>query len=153
MGFKFTGISLPFGGVSWELGETKEEKALALLDFLSGQRILFNSCDIQCGKCHEFSNKSVIKIKEVINNQLINIPNENDYKSCLRQMREACNNYLNEPVCQKLIIHMPYSDIKLLCPVSKYRKDMAYHMRVITHMYSIEVNDDLHRVFCKNGLL
>jgi hypothetical protein len=153
MGFKITGIDTPFGGFSWELGQTKKEKAIALLDFLTGQRILFNSCDVPCDNCQEYSNRSVIKIKDFVNNQISDIGNENDYKNCLRQIRDICNNYLNEPICQKLLIYIPNSNMKVLCPVAKYRKDIAYHMRIVTSMFRIKINNDLHRVFCINGLL
>lgn len=153
MGLKFTGFDTPIGGVSWEYTKSDRVLAKSLLDFFSGQRILFVSCDTEGGNCQEYSKKSVLKMKEKINTQLESIVDEDDYKRCLRQMRNICNDFLSEPICQKLLICTPHCNTKALCPVGKFRKDIAYYLFTIVSIFNIDMDNDILRVLCSNGIL
>jgi hypothetical protein len=151
MRFRINGISTPWGGVSWEIKESDKNNAISLIDFLSGQRILRNSCEEGCKNCSEYSPKSVSKIKDLINQQIMKITEKSEYKIGLIEMREICNNFLNNSDCQKLLHSMLGFSNKKSCPVLKYRKDIAEIIINIITTFKLEIDSYMFFVLESNG--
>ena len=153
MKYRLTGISTPLGGLSWEYTKTSKKNAQELVDILCGHRVLFNSCQLGCDRCTEFTSKSVLKMKEILTQKLTEISEDDELKSCVRQMRQACNDFLNEKICVKLLINIPHSINKEFCPIIKLRKDITYYLKIIVNMYGFKENMDLILIFTSNKLL
>lgn len=93
MGIKITGISVPFGGVSWEYTEPEQKGIQDLFFYLESKRILTNPMDMEI---KEWCEQSAIEIK----NTLVSVFSKADYPqdtiTCIRSMMNACNVFLDD---------------------------------------------------------
>jgi hypothetical protein len=92
MKYKITGISTPFGGISWDENKSKVQKYEYLFIFLSSKRILINPIEMEIP---EQCVTSVLDIKKTIVEFSRNIQQIEFDKSVLSHMMNACNIYLD----------------------------------------------------------
>ncbi len=92
MKYELNGLSLPFGGISWNKTTSTKDKFSYLLFYLESKRILINPIEMEK---KEWCIESVLEIKQ----QLISIVADSNLKSrdidIIRNMIEACNDYLD----------------------------------------------------------
>lgn len=92
MKYELNGISLPFGGISWNKAKSKKDIFSFLLIYLESKRILVNPIEMEK---KEWCMESVLEIKK----QLVTITEKTDFKkddlAIIRNMIEACNQYLD----------------------------------------------------------
>lgn len=106
MKHELNGISLPFGGISWDNNTTAKDRFRYLLLFLESKRILTNPMYMELKEeCIE----SVLEIKQA----LVSITKDVDFGESdidiVRSLIAACNDYLNT-VCTDSILHLIYKD-------------------------------------------
>lgn len=99
MKYEFNGVSTPFGGISWNKSNSVKDKFSFLLIYLESKRILVNPIEMEK---KEWCIESVLEMKQ----QLISITENSVFKkddlSIIRNMIEACNNYLDTVSCLNL---------------------------------------------------
>ncbi len=106
MKHELNGISLPFGGISWDNNTTAKDRFRYLLLFLESKRILTNPIYMELKEeCIE----SVLEIKQT----LVSITKDVDFGEVdldiVRSLIAACNDYL-DTVRSDSIPHLIYKD-------------------------------------------
>lgn len=92
MGIKITGVSTPFGGISWEYNENEKSAIRKLFIFLESKRLLVDPISMEFpDQCAQ----SAIEIKHFIVELLIGSPFSSETEKCLSSMINECNDYLN----------------------------------------------------------
>ncbi|MFR9707918.1 DUF6650 family protein [Paenibacillus sp. MB22_1] len=93
MGIKITGISAPFGGLSWEITESERQGIEKLFYFLEAKRLLTNPIEMEMP---EQCATSTIENKNFIVVLLGDRAFSDATKTILRSMTDACNTFLDE---------------------------------------------------------
>lgn len=93
MGIKVTGLSTPFGGISWEYTEAEKKGVEELFFFLETKRILVNPIEMEI---KQWCIKSAIEIKEKITELYSKYNFSNHATDCMRSMVNACNDFLDK---------------------------------------------------------
>ena len=93
MGIKVTGLSTPFGGISWEYTEAEKKGVQELFFFLETKRILVNPIEMEI---KQWCIKSAIEIKEKITELHFKYNFSNHTTDCMRSMIDACNDFLDK---------------------------------------------------------
>lgn len=92
MKYEFSGISTPFGGISWNKTNSVKDKFSFLLVYFESKRILVNPIEMEK---KEWCIESVLEMKK----QLVSITEDTAFKkedlSIIRNMIKACNHYLD----------------------------------------------------------
>lgn len=93
MKYRFTGISVPFGGVSWDKDVSEKDRIGYLFFYLGSKRILTDPIQMEIpSECAE----SVLEIKRTITGIVQDVEFSNENLELLRQMIAACNKYLDD---------------------------------------------------------
>lgn len=92
MGIKITGISTPFGGLSWEVTDSEKDGIKKLFYFLEGRRLLVNPSYLEVT---EECAMSAIEIKNFITHLLGEYKFSTAPETVLRDMVNTCNSYLD----------------------------------------------------------
>lgn len=140
MKHELNGISLPFGGISWDNNTTAKDRFRYLLLFLESKRILVNPMYMELKEeCIE----SVMEIKQT----LVSITKDVDFGEMdidiVRSLIAACNDYL-DTVRSDSIPHLIYKDgyswvdAMFDGAMKKFRKDFEDGIK------RIEENHGLH---------
>ena len=88
---RLTGISTPFGGVSWVAPEAEVAVARRVIRFLEDRHVLYNPSELeQPLHCVD----SVIEIRRFLTAELGNLP-EDDLAAQLGALRTACRKFLD----------------------------------------------------------
>jgi hypothetical protein len=93
MKYRLTGISSPYGGVSWEKATSPTDRFKYLFLFLESKRILVNPIEMEIkDQCL----RSVLEIRQA----LVEVTKDVDFPDAdigdVRQMINACNAYLDD---------------------------------------------------------
>lgn len=140
MKHELNGISLPFGGISWDNNTTAKDRFRYLLLFLESKRILTNSMYMELKEeCIE----SVLEIKQT----LVSITKDVDFREddidIVRSLVAACNDYLNT-VRSDSIPHLIYkdgyswADAMFDSAMKKFRKEFAESIKQIEEKYKLQ---------------
>lgn len=153
MGIKFNGISTPFGGVSWEYTEVKnqeEYEAIQLLFiFLEGKRLITlpysrnNKIDIVKDK--EWCSLSVINLKGEIFSIISKYTLPLELINELQSMINHCNSLLEG--IESLNLHkITINDIsenrdEFLELIDNFKQSIFPHIKSLSKKYSIEFKE------------
>jgi len=88
-----TGISTPFGGVSWKPPETERGVVRKLLVFLEDRRALYNPYDIEMPV---YVDRSIIEIRHKLTEILESLDEKSEASQHIHAMRAACRKFLNQ---------------------------------------------------------
>ena len=93
VGKRVTGVSTPFGGVSWETVPDVEKEVLTrLVAFLEDRRVLYNPSEVEVpDHCVE----SVLRIREVLVDLAGRLDRTSELAATLRHMAGACRGFLD----------------------------------------------------------
>lgn len=139
MKHEINGISLPFGGISWDNNTTAKDRFRYLLLFLESKRILTNPMYMELKEeCIE----SVLEIKQT----LVPITKDVDFGDkdvdIVRSLVSACNDYL-DTVRSDSIPHPIYkdgyswADAMFDSAMKKFRKEFADGIKRIEDKYGL----------------
>lgn len=93
MKYRFTGVSVPFDGISWDKDVSEKDRIGYLFFYLGSKRILTNPIQMEIpSECAE----SVLEIKRTITGIVQDVEFSNENLELLRQMIAACNKYLDD---------------------------------------------------------
>jgi hypothetical protein len=93
LGIRITGVSIAFGGLSWEITENDKRGIEKLFYFLETKRLLINPIEMELP---EQCAASAIEIKNYIATLLGQYQFSNAPKVVLKSMGDACNMFLDE---------------------------------------------------------
>lgn len=140
MKHELNGISLPFGGISWDNNTTAKDRFRYLLLFLESKRILTNPTYMELKEeCIE----SVLEIKQT----LVSITKDVDFGEAdteiVRSLIAACNDYLDtvrSDSIPRLIYKDGYSwaDAMFDSAMKKFRKQFAENIKQIEAKYKLQ---------------
>ena len=145
MKYELNGISLPFGGISWNKTKSKKDIFSFLLIYLESKRILINPIEMEK---KEWCMESVLEIKK----QLVAITEKADFKkddlAIIRNMIEACNQYLDAVSKMDLpfIIYKSqeskgmWSDLNFDNAMKRFRKSFKNEISAIEKRYRLSFN-------------
>lgn len=88
---RLTGLSTPFGGVSWEVHEDDATVARRIIRFLEDRRVLYKAFDLE-QRTHCI--QSVLEIRRFLTTELGTLGN-GDLASKLAAIRTACRKFLD----------------------------------------------------------
>lgn len=142
MKHELNGISLPFGGISWDNNTTAKDRFRYLLLFLESKRILTNPMYMELKEeCIE----SVLEIKQT----LVSITKDVDFGetdiNIVRSLIAACNDYL-DTVRSDSIPHLIYkdgyswADAAFDTAMKKFRKAFKNGITQIEDEYKLRYN-------------
>lgn len=142
MKHELNGISLPFGGISWDNNTTAKDRFRYLLLFLESKRILTNPMYMELKEeCIE----SVLEIKQT----LVSITKDVDFGetdiNIVRSLIAACNDYL-DTVRSDSIPHLIYkdgyswTDAAFDTAMKKFRKAFKNGITQIEDEYKLRYN-------------
>ena len=93
MEFRLNGISVPFGGISWDKDVSEKDRIKHLFFYLESKRILTNPIEMEiANQCVE----AVLEIKNMLISITQDVEFSNENIELLRQMINACNKYLDD---------------------------------------------------------
>jgi hypothetical protein len=93
VGQRLTGVSTPFGGVSWESVPNVEAEVLGrLVTFFEDRRVLYDPTEVEVpSRCID----SVLRIREVLVDLAGRLPRDSQVGAILRAMAGACRGFLD----------------------------------------------------------
>lgn len=140
MKHELNGISLPFGGISWDNNTTAKDRFRYLLLFLESKRILVNPMYMEL---KEECIDSVLEIKQT----LVSITKDVDFGEkdidIVRSLIVACNDYL-DTVRSDSIPHLIYkdgyswADTMFDSAMMKFRKEFSDSIKQIERTYKLQ---------------
>jgi hypothetical protein len=148
---RLTGISTPFGGVSFA-PPTESERAAAhhVITFLEDRRVLYNPLELDSGRDH------VLASVQEIRRELIRVARDHDREnalgSALRAMAAACRKFLDEatvaryreiPVMGQQTFFHPNIPIIWNSALGELRGVMGIHIAELASHYDVDVADEL----------
>lgn len=90
---QLTGVSTPFGGVSWETVPDLEKEVLSrLMPFLEDRRVLYNPTEVEIP---EHCLDSVMQIRRFLVAEAGRLPAGSELAGTLRHMAGACRGFLD----------------------------------------------------------
>lgn len=92
MKYEITGVSVPFGGISWNKKETGKEMFMRLFLYLESKRILVNPIEMEN---KDWCIESVLEIKSTLGSIANGVSLSAFDLQTLRNLIEICNCYLN----------------------------------------------------------
>lgn len=149
MKHELNGISLPFGGISWDNNTTAKDRFRYLLLFLESKRILINPMYMEL---KEECIDSVLEIKQT----LVSITKDVDFGEAdidiLRSLIAACNDYL-DTVRSDSIPHLIYkdghswADATFEAAMKKFREAFKNGIRKIEEEYELSYKGKISDIF------
>lgn len=144
--FKLTGVSTPFGGLSWEVTDSEKRVIQKLFYFLESKRILTNPASM------ELANQCIIsalEIKGFIVNLLGDFHFSKATETVLKNMCDACNSFL-DGLNQKERAHIIYKnghgdwcDNDFSAIMKSFRSVFRTNIQVLKEHFNIVFSKDI----------
>lgn len=132
---RITGISIPLFGVSWNPPESEREVIRELIIFLEDRRALYNDF------AHELDDEvsqSVFAIRSECTAALKRLPEASEATSCLKAMRAACREYLDNSRAKSF--SGPFS---FMTELGKLRAMIGVQVAHLAVKYGIDIDGEL----------
>lgn len=129
---RLTGISTPFGGLSWEYQEPYRKLAERLITFLEDRRVITDRqghAGVLLSSSLPYTIKSVRQIRDRLREDLEKIDRTSKFAESMRAMQKACRRLLDNAEGET------YSAAVL----DEFRKVMAEHMLRIAAAYGFSI--------------
>ena len=146
MKYELNGISTSFGGISWNKTNSVKDKFSSLLLYLESKRILVNPIEMEK---KEWCVESVLEIKK----HLVSITGDTVFKkddlSIIRNMIEACNQYLDTVSSMNLPniifknneIEGTWEDLNFDKSMKQFRRSFKQEIETIEKCYHLSFNN------------
>lgn len=135
---RITGISIPVFGVSWTAPESERQIVRETFLFLEDRRALYN--DYAHELDHEVS-QSVLEIRAELTAALKRLPEYSNAVSCLKAMRAACRDYLDNARPRRS--GGPFS---FMAELGRLRAMIGVQVAYLAVKYGIDIDGELARV-------
>jgi hypothetical protein len=147
---RISGISTPFGGVSWTPTVLEAEVARRVVRLLENQRVLFSTANHQVPP--EYSATAVRRLRQNLNDELQQVANERaPLAVAVRAMLKECRRFAT--LCESMGVEAePGGNRALLSQrqqaeymrgLERLRESFANNVRLVSDTYDVEVHDEL----------
>lgn len=145
MGIKFTGISTPVAGLSWELTKTDKEVAQQVVTFLEDRRVLFGDRHMEDELlCY----RSAGAIRAFLTEQMQILKKNSPLRHSLGMMRAACRVFMDrgEPGGSGFERRFAYGPDGFGYALGDMRTAIGVQLAVILSQFPLEVEESLLRI-------
>jgi hypothetical protein len=147
---RITGISTPWGGLSWKPTESEHNLARQTLIFLDDRRVLFAPDALEVPThCVE----SIIMIGEFLIGMLGQLPADSNLLASLKTMRSACRKFLqtiDAPHPDHLVRHASerghWASWSFYSALGELRGVFGISLALMCEQYDLEPEPDLARI-------
>jgi hypothetical protein len=147
---RITGVSTPFGGVSWTPTVLEAEVARRVVRLLENQRVLFSVTNVQVPP--EYGAGAVRRLRENLNEELQQVANdEAPLAVALRAMLKECRRFA--ALCESIGVDAERGGNGALLSqrqhaeyvggLERLRESFAKNVRLVSDAYGVEVHDEL----------
>ncbi len=143
---RLTGISTPFGGVSWQPAELEIAAARRVIAFLEDRRVLYEPGELeQPSHCV----RSVIEIRHYLSDELGRLGSGAEIAASLRAMRAACRKFLDRVGTDgERVVHFAndfghYASWTFYSALGEMRGTFGVHVAKIAAAFQLDVEDQL----------
>ena len=142
---KLTGISTPFGGLSWQSSETERKIAKRVINFLEDRRILYNPGELELPQ-HCIS--SVVEIRHFLTEKIAELGEDSELVKNLKTMRLACRKFLDsaqpfERDHKLPLTHVDYNVLVFCSALGEMRGTFGMCLAQILLSYELDIEEDL----------
>lgn len=146
---KLTGISTPFGGLSWDKSICEKDRIIFLFTYFESKRILFNPAEMEN---KEWCIKSILEIKGSLVEITKDIKISAKTLDVINNMIDTCNHYLDNVSTYELhgiIYKNGTSNVELSFyrAMNKFRDDMKKAIENFEQMYNIKFRKELPKAW------
>lgn len=145
VGIKFTGISTPVAGVSWELTKTDKDVAQQVVTFLEDRRLLFGERHMEDELlCY----RSAGAIRAFLTEQMQGLKKGSPLRYSLGKMRAACRKFMDrgEPGGRGFERRFEYGPDSFGYALGDLRTAIGLQLAVILSQFSLEAEEDLLQI-------
>ena len=146
MKYRLTGISVPFGGLSWDQNTTAKDRFQYLLIYLESKRILVNPCEMELKKeCVQ----STLEIKHTLIEIVKDAIFDQEDLEIVRSMIGACNDFLNatrEDDIPRLIYKLDgthWANSRFDVAMKKLRSDFCCQLKKIEERHALSFMQEI----------
>ena len=150
MKYRLTGISVPFGGLSWDQNTTAKERFQYLLIYLESKRILVNPREMELkSECVQ----SALEIRHTLTEIVKDAVFEQEDLEIVRNMIGSCNDFLNsthEDDVPHLIFKLDgthWANSRFDKAMKKLRSDFRCHLTKIEERHSLRFMQEIPEEF------
>ncbi|MBQ8506953.1 MAG: hypothetical protein IJ466_05950 [Clostridia bacterium] len=150
MKYRLTGISLPFGGLSWDQNTTAKECFQYLMIYLESKRILVNPHEMELkSECIQ----STLEIKRTLTEIVKDAALGQEDLEIVRSMIGACNNFLDstrEDDVPHLIYKLDgkhWENSRFDTAMKEFRSAFRYQLKKIEERHSLHFGLEIPEEF------
>ncbi len=139
---RITGISTPFGGVSWDPPEDERRAVRGFVMFLEDRRVLFNPHHLEIeGQVTQ----STLSIREKATETLASLADDSHAMTPIKGMRAACRRFLDEPHPDyRHLEHGRFGhDSGFFVALGELRATVGLHLATLIMAYDLEIEEEL----------
>jgi len=137
---RFTGISIPVFGISWQPPEPERVIVRSLLVFLEDRRALYNPFAFEME--HQVT-ASVLEIRTMLTDAIQHLPESSEAIPRIRAMRAACREYLDKSNDRD---NFDWRHQGFLAHLGRLRTIFGYHIAQLAVIYGIDVEGELAKI-------
>lgn len=145
MRYDLTGISTPFGGISWDKTLGQKERMQFLFTYLESKRILYNPTEMEK---KDWCILSVLEIKQSLVEVIKDVVLKKPLLESMNMMIDTCNEYLDEieslnlpHIIYKRVNQIP--EISFYNAMNKFREGMKISIENIEKEIKIKFRKEL----------
>ena len=139
---RITGISTPFGGISWDPPDDERRTVRGFVTFLEDRRVLFNPYYLEI---EDQVIQSALSIREKATETLSQLTDDSPAIASIKGMRAACRRFLDEP--HPNYRHLERArfghDTGFLVALGELRATVGLHLATLIMAYDLEVEEEL----------
>jgi hypothetical protein len=143
---RLTGISTPFGGLSWEVSELEISVARRVITFLEDRRVLYAPDQLELpNHCVQ----SVLDIRHFLSNELGKLDTGSELAANLRAMRAGCRKFLDRVGVngQDVILYANHrnhwASWTFYSALGEMRSTFGVHLARIAAHFKLDIEDGL----------
>jgi len=143
---RLTGISTPFGGVSWKPSELERSATRRVLTYLEDRRVLYSPSELEVpSHCVD----SVLQIRLFLTSEIGKLGTKSELASSLRAMRAACRKFLDSiggedsNIVRYASEEGHYANWTFYCALGEMRGTFGVNLARIAASFHLDVEDSL----------
>jgi len=145
---RLTGISTPFGGLSWQPSSSETNAASRVIAFLEDRRVLYSpdALEVPSHCVH-----SVIEIRHFLTSELGSLDTSSELAANFRAMRTACRKFLEDvngghDVISHANQYGHWASWKFYSALGEMRGVFGVHLAKIAAAFKLNIEDELAKV-------
>lgn len=144
---RLTGISIPFGGVSWQASDLEVCAARRVIALLEDRRVLYAPDELEVP---EHCVHSVLEIRHFLTGELGKLETSSEFAGSLRAMRAACRKFLErvgrdgpEEITLYANHYGHWASWTFYSALGEMRGTFGIHLAKIATQFKLDIEDQL----------